>query len=229
MDDQLALGDSLSRRTLIVSCSSPNSALNINAFLCKMRTYGLSEVDNLSANLSQNDLILKLSQKPLNKTVNCGGSIYLYQIPWKEWFCRLNNKPILFWCNHPQPGKRQKGRRVQIKGVDNRPLWLLQGASNSKFVHHVQTCSNMPQHASTCSIIVKLVQFKSCVFSHLHRIIWPNSGQKDLCRFVLELLEIVAGDLGISMDLAHPASSNNPHKPFRDLMQYVYKNVFLMK
>ena len=62
MDDQLALGDSLSLRILIVSRSSPNSALNINAFLCKMRTCGLSEVENLSANLSQNDLILKLSQ-----------------------------------------------------------------------------------------------------------------------------------------------------------------------
>ena len=78
MDDQLALGDPLILRILIVSCSSPNSALDINAFLCKMRTYGLSEVKNLSANLPQNDLILKLSQKPLDKTVNCGGGFSIY-------------------------------------------------------------------------------------------------------------------------------------------------------
>ena len=78
MDDQLALGDPLILRILIVSCSSPNSALDINAFLCKMRTYGLSKVDNLSANLSQNDLILVLSQKPLDKTVNCDGGISIY-------------------------------------------------------------------------------------------------------------------------------------------------------
>ena len=78
MDDQLALGDPLILRILIVSCSSPNSALNISAFLCKMRTYGLSEVDNLSAILSQKDLILKLSQKPLDKTVNCGGGFSIY-------------------------------------------------------------------------------------------------------------------------------------------------------
>jgi len=67
MDDQLALGNSLSLRILIVSCSSPNSAINNSAFLCEMRTYGLSEVDNLSANLPQNEN-------------DCGGgfSIYLY-------------------------------------------------------------------------------------------------------------------------------------------------------
>ena len=47
MGDQLALGDSLSLCILVVSCSSPNPAINISAFLCKMRTYGLSEVDNL--------------------------------------------------------------------------------------------------------------------------------------------------------------------------------------
>ena len=150
---------------------------------------------------------------------------YICQIPRQEWFCRFYNKPILFWFNHTQPGKRQKGRRVQIKGVDNRPLWLLQGTSNSnivKLVHHVPTCPNMLKKAPTCSIIVKLVQFKTltCVFSHLHRIIWPNLGQKDLRRFVLLVLEIVAGDLGISMDLAHPTSSD-PHKSFRDLIQYV--------
>ena len=78
MGDQHALGDSLSLRILLVSCSSPNPALNINAFLCKMRTYGLSEVENLNANLSQNDVILNLSQKPLDKTVNHGDGFSIY-------------------------------------------------------------------------------------------------------------------------------------------------------